>query len=200
MKPSNEILSIIQNKTEADNKFNNEVRDRINKLAHVGDSIMAKAGLFSHHFGKEKIEKYFPTETHWYFDWAYGNTVIAFADQNFIHCIPTRTNEKVVFRIDTDILALSDRDFAKLIRKGCKAFRENEKSQEQFARIKHIAEMKHAINSMQEIINREEAKSKEYSINLERCNKESLERTRASHARRKREAEAKKELAKTVTQ
>lgn len=186
MKPSKEILNIIQAKNEADKKFNETVRMRIIGLVNVGRSVLEKAGMSNHEFSNTEIKKYFPVETHWFFEWFdwRGQNIITCVDEKFIHCSRHGRDRMFNFKIDTNVLALSDRDFAKLIRKGAKSFRENKNSQEHFARIKHIADMKNAMEVMQESIRKEENIAKEYTLNQERLINESAERTRASHARR----------------
>lgn len=196
MKPSKEILNIIESKKEADKKFNETVLVRLVRLSNVAHSVLGKAGMRTEELSNAEIKDYFPVETHWVFNWfaIWGRTIITSVDENFIHCTRQGHGQVSNFKIDTNILALSDRDFAKLIRQGVNALRENKDSQEHFARIKHIADMKNAIESMQETIAKEENLAKEYTLNKERLINESAERARARHARlmerRQREQEA----------
>lgn len=183
MKPSKHVLNLVQSKQEADKAFNAMFNARIMRLSNVADSVLRKSGMGTRSFSAETIESSFPVETHWFFEWASNrklnppasqrtrpSTVYSKSNHSWVnsvdeakaYCARYKNGDMFFFDIPLDVLALSDRDFAKLIRKGIKKMRSKEQYLENERRKKQISDMKNAIEELTDDINKLEQQSREY--------------------------------------
>lgn len=208
--PRTNINQLVENKLEADNKFNEVIFERIERLSKVASNVLKKSGYNRRALSEDEIKSCFPEETHWVFDWNFarksrpavrtgtrrtagynsnnGAHIIS-VDSNNIHCILYVNGEVENFVIPVRVLKFSDRDFAKLIREGVKALRRKDAYHEHVRREKHIRDMKDALAEMQDAIAKKEKESVRYNEQREAYIEESNARTRERHAELKAERE-----------